>query len=67
MARWNEDRWVQNEDGSYRRRNASDLEPVDYDSMSKTELVALAESRGLAKSGNKADLVDRLLDADYEA
>lgn len=66
--RWSEERWVQNEDGSYtRRRNASALVKVEYDSMGKADLVALAEKRGLAKSGNKAELVARLLKADEEA
>jgi hypothetical protein len=36
----------------------------DYSSMTKAELVALAEARGLATSGTKAELVARLEEAD---
>lgn len=36
----------------------------DYRSMSKDELSAELESRGLAKSGNKAELIARLEEDD---
>lgn len=34
--------------------------PVDYSEMSKSELKEAARARGLAVSGSKADLVERL-------
>lgn len=36
---------------------------AEFSDMSKADLVALAEANGLAKSGNKDDLVARLIDA----
>ena len=37
---------------------------VDYESMLKAQLVALAESRGIDSSGTKADIIERLRIAD---
>jgi hypothetical protein len=39
---------------------------LDYNDLSKTELATLAHSRGLAKSGSKADLIERLTEQDNE-
>jgi hypothetical protein len=36
----------------------------DYDALTVEQLRAELKNRGLATSGNKAELVDRLLDAD---
>ena len=39
---------------------------VDYSAFSKEDLVTEAEARGLAKSGNKEDLIARLQENDVE-
>jgi hypothetical protein len=59
MPYWNEERWTQNEDGSYSRRTEP-AEAVDLSSLSKAELVALAAEAGLETVGTKATLIERL-------
>lgn len=66
MSRWSE-RWMQNEDGSYVRNiSATPVLEGDggYEDMSKEELQAELEARGLAKTGNKPELIERLEEAD---
>ncbi len=65
-------RFTQNPDGSYRRSAGNVMEgsagdeasAEGYDSQTKAELEAELESRGLPTSGNKAELVARLEEAD---
>lgn len=67
---WNAERWVQNEDGSYsRNRSAGLIAAVEegYAAMTKEQLSEELDSRGLAKSGTKAELIARLEEADSEA
>lgn len=44
----------------------AEVSEVDYSAFSKEDLVAEAEARGLTKSGNKEDLVQRLQENDAE-
>ena len=37
-----------------------DNQPVEYEDMNKSQLEELLEERGLAKSGNKDELIERL-------
>lgn len=68
MGRWNSDRWEpagtnSAGDPMYKRNSAgggSGAAVTSSSQMSKDELKALAESRGLPTSGTKADLLDRL-------
>ena len=59
--RWS-DRWARNADGSY-RRNIRSGSVIELDSMSKADLQAELELRGLPKSGNKEELAARLAEA----
>lgn len=54
-------RWKQNADGTWSRRygDEQDIEKA-YTDMSKPELQAQLEARGLPTSGNKPDLIERL-------
>jgi hypothetical protein len=62
--RWS-DRWLRNEDGTY-VRNTQAAAPGGYEEMTKAELEAELEARGLPKTGNKAELVARLEEDDAE-
>lgn len=64
MDRWSEERWEQLEDGSYRRRAFVPL--GSYDEMSKAQLMAELERRGLSKTGAKDVLLARLEESDVE-
>ena len=46
------------------RRSLADSAPSGYDDWTKDELAAELESRGLAKSGTKAELIERLQEDD---
>lgn len=64
-AQWNEERWEQLSDGSFRRRMQPPFdEPTEYEQMTKDELVAELAIRGLPKTGNKPELVARLKEFD---
>lgn len=56
-------RWDRNPDGTYSRKgkymNPEEVE-AHYDAMTKPELEAELEARGLPKTGNKAELIERL-------
>ena len=43
------------------------VDPVDYESMLKADLVALANERGIDSSGTKAEIIERLQIADAAA
>jgi hypothetical protein len=70
-------RWIENADGSYRRKTAEEMglvEPMNvaeadgvYADMTKAELEAALEARGLPKYGNKPELIERLQEADSAA
>lgn len=62
-AEWS-DRWTRNEDGSVTRNLAAGRVVSEYESMSKADLVEELEYRGLPKTGNKAELIARLEEAD---
>lgn len=60
------DRWTQNEDGSY-TRTVNGIEETTSDRFSvltKEELSAELESRGLPKTGSKDELIARLQEAE---
>ena len=61
-------RWVHTGENSggdkiYERAGVS-LAGRDYDELTKDELQELLEARGLTKSGNKDELIERLQDSD---
>jgi len=55
-------RYKQNPDGSFSRSLGESSS--DYDELTKAELEEELEGRGLAKTGNKAELIARLEEAD---
>ena len=62
---WNEDRWKpagtnSAGDPMYARDLSAGDKSVPSEDLSKEELKALAESKGLPTSGTKADLLERL-------
>ena len=62
--RW--ERAGENEGGDpkYERSLAGTTASSDYEDWTKDELAAELESRGLAKSGTKAELIERLTEDD---
>ena len=65
MGRWNKDRWHQTGttdagDPVYERTVTAGDKSVASLELSKAELQAQAEARGLATSGTKAELIERL-------
>lgn len=65
-APWDSNRWAQNEDGSYSRVRGQSAVLVKggYADMTKAELGDELEKRGLAKSGSKDELIERLEEDD---
>lgn len=59
-------RFKQNPDGSFNRLAAAQAEHAAgaYDELTKAELEEALEARDLPKTGNKADLIARLEEAD---
>lgn len=59
-------RFTQNPDGTFSRNvsGGDAVESGDYDDLTKDELAEELESRGLAKSGSKAELIARLEESD---
>lgn len=57
-------RFGRNPDGSYNRHTPVDGGPSEYEEWTKDELAAELESRDLAKTGNKAELIARLEEDD---
>lgn len=68
-AEWNAERWSRNEDGSYSRTtvNGSQETTSDYSVLTKEQLQAELEERGMAKTGNKDELIARLQEEEVPA
>ena len=75
MQRLSEERWRTLPDGRT-IRNVEHASPTsagdeptasEYEDMSKDELVSELEARGLPKTGNKDELIERLREADEDA
>lgn len=65
MGTWNQDRWTDagvNEAGDrvFERNTQAGDRSVPSEDLTKAELQAQAEARGLPVSGTKAELVERL-------
>lgn len=60
-------RWVQNEDGTWRPKVHAKTPVVEnggYEDMTKAELEEALVARALPKTGNKDELIARLQEAD---